>query len=183
VNSSDKNGCHKSQAARRCFYLSPQLFMETALAGLLAELSDIQTDLLAVLADKRHRLLTSDIAAMDALRDREQALVARLQACQDRRLALLAQAAAEGLPSHDLQSLAAALPHSERQKLTPTMREATARMRLLQHHSLTNWVLVQRTLIHLSQVLEIIATGGRLKPTYGKDDSVNSGGFLVDQAA
>ena len=63
------------------------------------------------------------------------------------------------------------------------MREATARMRLLQHHSLTNWVLVQRTLIHLSQMLEIIATGGRLKPTYGKDDSVNSGGFLVDQAA
>jgi hypothetical protein len=75
------------------------------------------------------------------------------------------------------------LPQSERQKLTPTMREATARMRLLQHHSLTNWVLVQRTLIHLSQMLEIIATGGRLKPTYGKDDSVNSGGFLVDQAA
>ena len=50
-------------------------------------------------------------------------------------------------------------------------------MRLLQHHSLTNWVLVQRTLIHLSQVLEIIATGGRLKPTYGKDDSADSGGF------
>jgi hypothetical protein len=91
VKWSDKNRYHKSQAARRRFYLSPQHLMETALAGLLAELSDIQTDLLAVLADKRHRLLTSDIAAMDALRVREQALVARLQACQDRRLALLAQ--------------------------------------------------------------------------------------------
>ena len=107
----------------------------------------------------------------------------RLQACQERRQALLAQAAAEGLPANDLKSLADALPASERSALSPRIREAAARMRLLQHHSLTNWVLVQRTLIHLSQVLEIIATGGRLKPTYGKGDSVDSGGVLVDQAA
>jgi flagellar biosynthesis/type III secretory pathway chaperone len=157
--------------------------METALTDLLAELSAIQSELLTLLADKRHRLLTSDIGAIDALRQREQEMIERLQACHDRRLALLAQAAAEGLPSNDLKSLATALPFAQRQKLAPTMREAAARMRLLQHHSLTNWVLAQRTLIHLSQVLEIIATGGRLKPTYGKDDSAHSGGFLVDQAA
>ncbi len=157
--------------------------METALAELLAELSAIQSEMLAVLADKRHRLLTSDTAAMEALREREAALIDRLQACQNRRLALLAQAAAEGLPSRDLRSVAAALPTPQREKLTPQMRESAARMRLLQHHSLTNWVLVQRTLIHLSQVLEIIATGGRLRPTYGKDDTTNPGGFLVDQAA
>jgi FlgN protein len=156
---------------------------ESELAGLLAELSDIQTELLSVLSDKRHRLLTSDTQAMEALRCREEELIGRLQACQDRRLELLAQAAAEGLPASDLKSLAAALPLSQRKNLTPQLREATARMRLLQHHSLTNWVLVQRTLIHLSQVLEIIATGGRLKPTYEKDDSARSGGFLVDRAA
>jgi hypothetical protein len=123
------------------------------------------------------------MAAMEALREREAELITRLQACQDRRLALLAHAAAEGMPSRDLQSVAAALPAPQRSKLAPQMRDAAARMRLLQHHSLTNWVLVQRTLIHLSQVLEIIATGGRLQPTYGKGNSVDSGGFLVDQAA
>src|SRR5690242_10147435 len=79
--------------------------MESALADLLAELSAIQTELLAVLTDKRHRLLTSDIAAMDALREREQELIARLQACQERRLALLAQAATEGLPANSLRTL------------------------------------------------------------------------------
>jgi flagellar biosynthesis/type III secretory pathway chaperone len=157
--------------------------MHSELASLLAELSAIQTDLLRVLTDKRHRLLTSDTAAMEALRDKEAELIGRLQACQERRQALLAQAAAEGLPASDLRSLADALPASERMALSPRIREAAARMRLLQHHSLTNWVLVQRTLIHLSQVLEIIATGGRLKPTYGKGDSVDSGGVLVDQAA
>src|SRR6266566_6441076 len=153
--------------------------MHTDLASLLAELSAIQTDLLGVLTDKRQRLLTSDTAAMEALRAKEEELIGRLQACQERRQALLAQAATEGLPSSDLKTLAEAFPTSEQTALSPEIREAAARMRLLQHHSLTNWVLVQRTLIHLSQVLEIIATGGRLKPTYGKDDSANSGGFLV----
>jgi flagellar biosynthesis/type III secretory pathway chaperone len=157
--------------------------MHSELASLLAELSAIQTDLLAVLTDKRHRLLTSDTAAMEALREKEAELIGRLQACQERRQALLAQAAAEGLPSSNLTKLAEALPASERTALSPRIREAAARMRILQHHSLTNWVLVQRTLIHLSQVLEIIATGGRLKPTYGKGDSLDSGGVLVDRAA
>ena len=49
----------------------------------------------------------------------------------------------------------------------PAFDEAAERSRLLQHQSLTNWVLVQRSLLHLSQLIEIIATGGRPKPTYG----------------
>jgi hypothetical protein len=40
-------------------------------------------------------------------------------------------------------------------------------MRVLQHHSLANWVLAQRRLLHVAQSLEIIATGGRMRPTYG----------------
>ena len=48
---------------------------ETDLAALLAELSDIQTELLGVLTDKRQRLLTSDTRSMEALRGREQELI------------------------------------------------------------------------------------------------------------
>jgi hypothetical protein len=56
-------------------------------------------------------------------------------------------------------------------------------MRLLQHHSLTNWVVTQRTLIHLSQMIEIVATGGRMSSTYGRPESVaTSGGFVDHQA-
>jgi hypothetical protein len=44
-------------------------------------------------------------------------------------------------------------------------------------------VLAQRTLIHLSQMLEIIATGGQMQPTYGKKESVGASGALVDQEA
>ena len=42
--------------------------------------------------------------------------------------------------------------------------------------------LVQRALIHLSQMLEIIATGGQMQPTYEKKDSVEASGALVDRA-
>ncbi len=161
---------------------TPPVAWDSELASLLAELSDIQTDLLEVLTDKRSRLLSADLEALRAMQSREAELVGRLQACHERRLALLARAADEGLPSANLTSLAAALPSEQRQHLTPQLREASARIRLLQHHSLTNWVLVQRTLLHLSQLLEIIATGGRLKPTYGKNDCAPTGGSLVDQA-
>ncbi len=156
---------------------------DSELAGLLAELSGIQSDLLAVLTDKRARLLNADKWPLDELQARETDLIARLESCHERRLALLAQAASEGLPSTDLKSLADALPREQRQHFAPRIRDASARMRLVQHHSLANWVLVQRTLIHLSQVLEIIATGGRPEPTYGMRDSARTGGALVDHAA
>ena len=63
------------------------------------------------------------------------------------------------------------------------IREAANRSQLLRHQSLTNWVVVQRSLLHLSQMIEIIATGGRPKPTYDKGSGSHSGGSLVDRAA
>jgi hypothetical protein len=74
------------------------------------------------------------------------------------------------------------LSREQRQTVTPQLKHTAARARLLQHQSLANWVLAQRTVLHLSQMLEIIATGGRLQPTYGKENSAATGGSLVDQA-
>jgi flagellar biosynthesis/type III secretory pathway chaperone len=153
------------------------------LGSLLAELSAVQSDLLQMLTEKRQILLARDLPALSSMQVREAELITRLQACQDRRLALLARASDEGLPSKNLISLTAALPDDQRRELAPQLRDASARIRLLQHHSLTNWVIIQRNLIHLSQLLEIIATGGRPKPTYGKNDCARSGGSLVDRAA
>jgi len=38
-------------------------------------------------------------------------------------------------------------------------------------------------LLHLSQMLEIIATGGKKRPTYSKDEAPDCGGALVDRVA
>ncbi len=164
-------------------HTATQPIIDDQLAQLLADLSAIQSDLLTTLTDKRARLLSADKESIAAMQSREAELIVRLQNVQERRQQLLAQAASEGLPSADLKSLAESLPAPRRQHFEPQIRDASARMRLLQHHSLTNWVLVQRTLIHLSQLLEIIATGGRQQPTYGISDTARRGGAFVDQAA
>jgi flagellar biosynthesis/type III secretory pathway chaperone len=156
---------------------------EHELSDLLNGLSSVQTELLKVLGEKRQHLVKSDIAGLASLQPREQELLDRLQACLDRRGKLLEQAADEGLPNDSVRELASSLSTDDGGDLDTRIAEAAGRARLVQHHSLTNWVLVQRTLIHLSQMLEIIATGGRLKPTYGEDGHVDAGGSLVDQAA
>ena len=67
--------------------------METDIAGLLSELSAVQTDLLNVLSHKRALLAKGDGAGLGATAAEEQKLAARLQACHDRREKMLAQAA------------------------------------------------------------------------------------------
>lgn len=156
---------------------------EDRIAHLLGELSQVQGDLLGLLGEKRQALTRGDYESMEGFTRRESALVKRLEACQLHRQQLLAKAADEGLPSESVASLTEALPTEQCVPLRREVTEARRRARLLQHHSLTNWVAVQRTLIHLSQMIEIIATGGRMQPTYGNGVQTQQGGSLVDQSA
>jgi len=160
--------------------------METAwdseLAGLLTDLLKTQDETLEVLTRKRQLIVDADAEGLAAVGKQEEKLIERLQQCLERREELLKRAAEEGLPSDSVRSLTAAVPKSRRGELTDQVKLAAARSRLLEHHSLTNWVLMQRTLIHLSQMLEIIATGGRLQPTYGKSEPAAASGALVDRA-
>lgn len=155
---------------------------ESEIAGLLTELADVQGALLNVLDEKRSLLASGDRDALASLTGREARLVERLQGCHDRRQQLLERAAAGGLPSDSIRSLSESLPDPCRQRMQDHIRDAQQRSRILQHQSLANWVLVQRTLLHLSQLIEIIATGGRMKPTYGNGSDRQNGGALVDRA-
>jgi flagellar biosynthesis/type III secretory pathway chaperone len=157
--------------------------LESQLAQLLQELSLVQEEMLEVLTSKCERIADSNLEGITELQQREESLGQRLQACHDQRSALLAMAADEGLPGDTLGSLASSLTAGHEGDLSVQVKEASARMRLLRHHSLANWVLTQRSMLHLSQLLEIILTGGRLKPTYGRDDYSISSGTLVDKDA
>jgi hypothetical protein len=154
---------------------------DSQLAEFLSDLSSVQDASLELLTRKRKLLVASDREGLLALGAEEEQLIERLQGCLTRREELLHQAAGQGLPSESIRSLAGALPKAQRVPLTAEIQKATSQARLLQHHSLTNWVLVQRTLIHLSQMLEIIATGGHLRPTYGKDHVDSTHGTLLNQ--
>jgi hypothetical protein len=156
---------------------------ESEIGALLAELADVQRALLTLLGEKRKLLVSGNVEALTAIGGREQELAARLQACHECRQQLLSRADAEGLPADSIQSLSGRLPEASRKNVQASIREAANRSQLLRHQSLTNWVVVQRSLLHLSQMIEIIATGGRPKPTYDKGSGSHSGGSLVDQAA
>lgn len=152
------------------------------ISELLTELSAVQTDLIALIDEKRQMLLDKKVDQLGELESREKELIGRLQQCHQRRATLLQQAETAKLPSDSIRSLAAATENSGDESLHAEVHDAAVRARLLQHKSLSNWVFVQRWLIHLSQLLEIIATGGQLQPTYGKDAGTTGGGSLVDQA-
>ena len=162
---------------------SPEPFVwETEISDLLSNLSSAQDELLQLLTRKREMIMKSDTEGLAVIQQQEKELVERLQSCQQQRSKLLQFAESEGLPSDSIHSLASALPADQVGMFQPKITETEGRFRILRHQSLTNWVLVQRTLIHLSQMIEIIATGGRSQPTYGKDHKPTSSGSLVDQA-
>jgi len=156
--------------------------MESLLAALLARLAAAQQELLALLASKRELLVRRDHASLAALAPREQRLGDELRHCHAERQRLLAQAEAEGLPRGSLADLSAALPQSAGQKFDRPLAEARQRAQLIRHECLTQWVSMQRTVLHLSQMLEIIATGGRPAPTYGSGGVPERSGALMDQA-
>jgi flagellar biosynthesis/type III secretory pathway chaperone len=154
---------------------------ESELAALLRELSSVQDELLGFLAEKARCLGDANLDQLGAMAPRERQLCQRLQQCHQRRGELLAQASREGLPARSLRELAAANA-SGTGRLGQPLKQAAARCRLLQHKSLTNWLIIQRTLLHLSQLLEIIGTGGRPSPTYEKGRALAASGALVDRA-
>lgn len=156
---------------------------EAKLTSLLDELTNVQDELFQVLDAKRERLRTADAAGIEELQQREETICQRLELCHKRRSELLAEAQRHGLPGDSVASLATTVSKDPSGKLGKQAKVAASNMRLLQHQSLTNWVLAQRALLHVSQLLEIIATGGRLQPTYGDTDTLHNRGSLVDQEA
>jgi flagellar biosynthesis/type III secretory pathway chaperone len=163
--------------------ISAQSSLEAELATLLSDLLAGQGELMAVLNRKRNLLAAMDHEGLAGIADEEQRLLGVLQDCLARRQALLTRAAATGLPSGSIQALTQAMPSSKREPLSRQVATANSRARLLHTQNLTNWIVIQRTLIHLSQLLEIIATGGRPQPTYGAVGPSQPHGALLNQEA
>ena len=157
---------------------------ESELAALLNDLMSVQDELLAFLAEKRELLMRMDVARLDELEAAGEA-TRRAAAKLPRPSRRTARPGRQREPPG--RQLAARW-HCRCQRPSvgncqTRVSEAAKRAQLLKHTSFASWVFVQRSLIHLTRLLEIIATGGKPKPTYGREDSSHTGGALVDQAA
>ena len=87
------------------------------------------------------------------------------------------------MPSQSVELLAkAVVPYSD-DEFFALLRSVQYQTQLLRQHNVTNWVVTQRGMLHASQMLEIIATRGRLRSTYTREHQRNTGatgGTLVD---
>lgn len=156
---------------------------ENDLAELLSDLTATQSELLQVLDQKRECMGRNDFQGVADLHPRASELLAALEDCHRRRTDLLTETAKKGVSADTLGELANKSTPRKKLSTGKQVKAATAGMRQLQLQSLTNWVLAQRSLLHVSQLLEIMATGGRLQPTYGNSDSSFSGGSILDSTA
>lgn len=155
---------------------------DSEIAEMLSELSATQDELFAVLNERRNRIAKGTTEGLDDVQHREQRVLERLEQCHRKRSELLEKAGDNGFASDSIRSLAASLQTEQRGDLGEQVKTAANRMQLLRHQSIANWVLAQQALVHLSQMIEIIATGGRLQPTYGEGASSLATGNLIDQA-
>ena len=158
--------------------------MQRDILQYLSELSAVQERTLSVLCRKQELLVKPNRDALAVVASEEQEVLTQLRQCVVRRKEILATARQQGHEAGSIQSLCERTlpPHSECLRL---VEEAMRRSRLIQLQSRTNWVMTQKSLIHLSQMLEIIATRGQGKPTYhrhGDKETGSSGGF-VDRVA
>ncbi|MDR3109523.1 MAG: flagellar protein FlgN [Planctomycetaceae bacterium] len=148
------------------------------------ELESAQENAMSVLQRKQKSLANANVKEIQTVTEEEKASVERLEVCLKRRETLLEEAAKNKLPSDSIESLCKVLPQNA--GLTDRVKKSKHNSRLIQYQSLTNWVITQRSVIHLNQLIELIKNKGKKSPTYNKDKqktNPNNGGNLVDKVA
>ncbi|MCL2303751.1 MAG: flagellar protein FlgN [Planctomycetaceae bacterium] len=158
--------------------------MITQIQEFLDKLSVVQDATLDFLKRKGDLLGKSDAKGLTEIADEEQTVMDRLHGVFELRHQILQQAKEADLPSDTLESLAARLDkENPGNALEERCRDSIQKSRLLRHQSLANWVLAQRTAIHLSQLIEIIGTKGKPNSTYSRHHNKEksyTGGSIVD---
>jgi hypothetical protein len=153
-----------------------------ATEAFLHDLRGAQEELLAELAERRRRRM-ADHEQPAGVTPVEKALLQRLEQCHQRRSELVRAARQAGLPGQTLRAAAGALHPDARSSLQALLDEAESAGRRLRLACLTHWMLARRSLAHISQLLEILATGTPQPPTYGNGAVSTARGSLLDEAA
>ncbi|MBW3541492.1 MAG: flagellar export chaperone FlgN [Planctomycetes bacterium] len=149
----------------------------------LHDLDNIQSAFEELFGRKRELLTAAEAARLVTLADEEASLVERMQRLITRRGRLLIEARTAGSKADSLTGLAAELPEDERESLRPELSEARRRTEALRRESWLQWIVASRTFRHYSDLLELMAHGGREPATYDGDrPGAPAGGALLDAA-
>jgi hypothetical protein len=159
----------------------------SAVADYLDEYLDVQQSLLDVMTAKLDVLAKRSLEEARALDAREADLVERLKACVERRQGLLADPELNETGQPTLKRIVQTIAKSDQDaadlSLSRRFDVAEKNNRELRMRSVSAWVLAQRSVVHWSQMLEIVAAQGKNVPTYKRDRKLRSRGALMDREA
>jgi|GEM_PF-5973772 len=159
--------------------------LEKQFDTLMDDILDVQSDLFAAISEKRKALIETDIDAITALIAREETLAGKLNECSERREVLLKIAKKVGVKAASVRAVVSSLPSKNRASLEAKIGKIERQAKMLKSQNLTNLLVIQKTLLHLSKMVEIIATGSPEKTIYSNGQSGSTSdcsGKLVDHA-
>ena len=157
--------------------------MKTEILEFLDQLIESQNQMLAVLQRKQAILVRPEKEAMVAISSEEEKTLVTMQNTLERREEILTAARLQNVPGETIEQLCEHFfPRNiEVHTLLNEVKHRTQQIGLLAY---TNWTMSRKSLIHLSQILELLETQGKGKPTYHPQSRVASArGVSVDRSA
>jgi len=156
--------------------------MKTDLLDFLDQLIETQNQMLAVLHRKQALLVRPEKEAIASISVEEEEAVEKMQQVLSRREELLTAARLQNVNGDSIEQLCEHFfPRNiEVNKILDEVKHKTHQIRLLAY---TNWTMSRQSMIHVSQILELLETRGQGKTTYHPRPPCASGGGLVDRVA
>ena len=157
--------------------------MKTNLLDFLHLLIRVQGQMIAVLRKKQALLVKPEKEAMALISVEEEDSLEKMQHVFKRREELLTAARLQNISGDSIEQLCEHFfPRNiETQKMLNEIKHRTHQIRLLAY---TNWTMSRKSLIHVSQILELLETRGQGKTTYHPQPGAEtSRGNVVDRVA
>ena len=139
--------------------------MKTDIQNFLTQLIEAQHQMLNVLKKQQAVLVKPAKEAMEAITSEEKEALSNMQAVLDRREEILTSARLQNIRGDSIGHLCSQFfPHDvEMQKMINDIKHRAYQIQLL---AFTNWTINRKSLIHVSQILELLETRGQGKTTY-----------------
>lgn len=157
--------------------------MKADIMDFLNRLTAAQTQMLAVLRKKQAILVKPEQEAMTLVVAEEEDIVEKMQTVLQRREEILMSARMQNIRSGSVEQLCGHFfpNNADVQKMLDEAKHRTQQIQLLAY---TNWTMSRKSLIHISQILELLETRGQGKTTYQPQPNTDTsrGGF-VDRVA
>jgi flagellar biosynthesis GTPase FlhF len=157
--------------------------MKPDIQNFLHQLAEAQEQTIAVLQKKQAILVKPEKEALASISAEEEEMLKELQDVLNRREEIITSARLQNIQGDSIEQLCEHFfPRNvEVEKLLIEARHRVQRIQLL---AFTNWRMSRQSLNHISQILELLETGGQGKTTYHpKPPSDALGSGCVDRVA